>query len=457
MTRSLFARGVRYSPHKQVVLHRVFRHKLTLLSALYFVEGIPWGFQSQALPVFLRTHHESLTFIGWMSALSLPWMAKTLWAPCVDRFGSARFGRRKSWIVPCQVALALCCLGAAYAAVHHALLALLILVFLMNACAATMDIAVDALAVDVLKEHELGTGNITQVVGYKVGSLVSGGVLVWATARAGWGWLFIWMAALVAAVAVVTFFVREPTAASSGNTTHAHALPIREIVALVKSAMTRPGTVAFVAFIATYKLGEQLVESMYKPFLIDNGFSAPQVGLWVGTFGMTASLTGSFLGGFLASHGSPFRAVAISASLRLLPLVAIFGLTLGVPTPAGVIWSTIAEHFFGGLLTTAVFAYMMGQTDRRVGATHFTLLANIEMLGKAPIPIVAGKMGEIYGYSVVFGVGALVSGALLLLLIPLRKLAPLGEPTAVKVGKLHVAGMSGVSSGATDPPPRHIG
>jgi PAT family beta-lactamase induction signal transducer AmpG len=380
-------------------LHRVFRHKLTLLSALYFVEGIPWGFQSQALPIYLRTHHESLAFIGLVNSLSLPWMCKTLWAPCVDRFGSTRFGRRKSWIVPCQVALALCCLGAAHASVHGALALLLGLVFLMNACAATMDIAVDALAVDVLKEHELGTGNITQVVGYKVGSLVSGGLLVWATAAAGWGWLFVWMAALVGAVALITFFVREPTAQSEGNDHDTTALPLRDIIHRVRGAMSRRGTVAFLAFIATYKLGEQLVDSMFKPFLVDSGFSAAQVGLWVGTFGMLASLTGSFLGGFLASHGSPFRAVAVSAVLRLLPLIAVFGLTLGHPTESAVIWSTIAEHFFGGLLTTAVFAYMMGQTDRRVGATHYTLLANIEMLGKAPVPMVAGVFAQVYGYS----------------------------------------------------------
>ncbi len=414
-------------------MHRVFRHKLTLLSALYFVEGIPWGFQSQALPIYLRTHHQSLTFIGLMNFLSLPWMAKTLWAPCVDRFGSAKFGRRKSWIVPCQIALVLSCIAAAFAAVHHALGVLLGLVVVMNACAATMDIAVDALAVDVLKEHELGTGNITQVVGYKVGSLVSGGLLVWATASAGWGWLFIWMAALVAAVAVVTFFVREPTAASSGNVHASVALPLREIIEVVKRAMSRRGTVAFLAFIATYKLGEQLVDAMFKPFLIDGGFSAAQVGLWVGTFGMLASLTGSFLGGFLASHGSPFRAVAISAVLRLLPLIAVFGLTLGHPTESAVIWSTIAEHFFGGLLTTAVFAYMMGQTDRRVGATHYTLLSNVEMLGKAPIPAIAGPMAQLFGYAAVFGVGAIVSCVLLLLLIPLRRLAPLAEPTKTEV------------------------
>ena len=76
---------------------------------------------------------------------------------------------------------------------------------------------------------------------------------------------------------------------------------------------------------------------------------------------------------------------------------------------------------------------MMGQTDRRVGATHYTLLANIEMLGKAPIPILAGFFAQHYGYATVFAVGAFVSFVLLCLLIPMRKLAPLSEPTVTEV------------------------
>src|SRR5215216_6637526 len=90
--------------------------KLALLSALYFVEGMPWGFQSKALPVYLRSSGVSLTLIGLLNLLSLPWMTKVLWAPLVDRYGWRRFGRRKSWIVPLQVGLiTLACFAASAA------------------------------------------------------------------------------------------------------------------------------------------------------------------------------------------------------------------------------------------------------------------------------------------------------------------------------------------------------
>ena len=152
--------------------------RLAILSALYLVEGLPFGFQAVALPVYLRSHGVSLEAIGLVGALSLPWILKPLWAPLIDRYGSARFGRRKSWIVPLQLALAMTCLLASQVPPERPSW-LLSLVFLMNLFAATQDIAVDGWAVDLLSDEELGPGNAAQVVGYKVGMLTGGGLLVW--------------------------------------------------------------------------------------------------------------------------------------------------------------------------------------------------------------------------------------------------------------------------------------
>ena len=49
-------------------------------------------------------------------------------------------------------------------------------------------------------------------------------------------------------------------------------------------------------------------------------------------------------------------------------------------TPAIIYGITGLEHFFAGLVTTCMFAFMMSKVDRSVGATHFTLLAAVEVL-----------------------------------------------------------------------------
>ena len=405
------------------------RHRLGLLWTLYFVQGVPFGFQTTALLVYLRESGVSLTTIGLTSVLALPWMLKFLWAPLVDRFSSNRRGRRRSWILPLQIALALACAAGALADPASHLGALLVLVFVMNLCAATLDIAVDGLAVDLLSVEELGKGNIAQVVGFKVGMLTGGGLLVWASGFIGWRGLFVAMAALVTASLAVTLRFREPPlpdAAAGGKPTFGR------ILGALRMAVTARGAIWLLLFIATYKLGESMADTMFRPFLVDAGFSREQIGLWLGTWGMLFSIAGSTAGGYLASRLPILSALSIAATLRVLPLAALWWLAASGATAAGVITVTCAEHFFGGALTTSLFAFMMSRIDRRIGATHYTMLAALEVWGKLSAQSVSGLIADKTSYVFVFGLAAAISLAFLGLLPTLRRTArPAGVTTAV--------------------------
>lgn len=400
--------------------------KLLLLAALYLVQGLPYGFQATALPAWLRESGVSLAGIGFLTLLAAPWSAKVLWAPLVDRTGPGRLGRRRRWLLPLQLILAATCAAAAFVPVPEALALLLALVFVMNLVAATQDIAVDGLAVDLLEGGELGYGNAAQVVGFKVGMLLGGGLLVWATRFIGWSGLFLCMAGATLGAALLVALFREPPPL------RAHEAPpgFRAILATALAATRRPGMGWVLAFIATYKLGETLIDVMFKPFLVDQGYTTEQIGLWVGSWGLGFSIVGSLAGGVLASRQPLVRAVGIAALLRVGPLVAEWALAAYGAPEAAVIATTCAEHFFGGVLTTTMFAFMMAQVDRRIGATHFTLLAVVEVVGKAPAGLVSGVLAQTLGYPGLFALGCVLSLAFLLLLVPLRRITP--PPTGAR-------------------------
>ena len=110
----------------------------------------------------------------------------------------------------------------------------------------------------------------------------------------------------------------------------------------------------------------------------------------------------------------------------MFPLGWEWWLALQGPTETGVIAATVAEHFFGGVLTTSMFAFMMSRVDRRIGATHYTLLASVEVMGKGPSGPLAGllysKLG--WSYAEVFLLGTVLSVVFVGLLLPLRRGAP---------------------------------
>jgi MFS family permease len=391
--------------------------RIAWLASLYLVQGLPFGFQANALAVLLRQQGISLTHIALTSALALPWSFKALWAPFVDKHWSASVGKRRSWILPMQALLILAMVISAFLPLSEGVTPILVLVLLMNLFAATMDIAVDGLAVDVLRASELGIGNATQVVGYKIGMLMGGGLLVWASARFGLGWsgIFFLMATVVGVVLVTSLFMREEKHAQIGNlegassnsehaSSHSEQLTITVIVGRLREALTTPTAGWVIALLATYKLGESLVDPVFQPVLLDQGMEAAEIGLIVGTFGMVASIAGSLGGGFLATRGSPLNALGYVAVLRVL---AIFGQWLiasfGPFAQGWVALATCAEHLASGALTTIMFAFMMERVDKRIGATHYTVLATLEVLGKAPLSLSAGYLAETLGVRVSFG------------------------------------------------------
>jgi MFS family permease len=411
------------------------RARIAWLASLYLVQGLPFGFQANALSALLRDQGVSLTRITLTTALALPWSLKALWAPLVDRHHVPALGRRRSWIVPMQVLLALAMVAAAWAPVRPDPTPLLVAILLMNLFAATMDIAVDGLAVDLLEERELGAGNAAQVVGYKVGMLAGGGLLVWASERLGVGWsgLFFAMAALVAVVLVVTLGVDERALAGparlsaaglgAGAATH---VSLRAILGALRAALARPDARWVIALLLTYKLGESLIDPVFNALLVDHGMTRADIGLVVGTWGMAASIAGSLVGGLLASRASVLSAFRVAGMLRVGALGLQWAIAAFGPLPhAAVAFASVAEHLVSGALTTIMFAFMMQRVDRRIGATHYTVLATLEVLGKAPLAVASGWIADRVGAPISFGIAVgLAAGWVLLLAVASPRLAP---------------------------------
>ncbi len=400
--------------------------KLAVLGALYLVQGLPFGFQGSALQLYLLDRGVSLAGVGFAGALALPWMLKILFAPFVDRYYSRRFGRRRSWILPLQAGLASTCLAAAFVPADEQLAVLLGLVFAMNLFAAIMDIAVDGLAVDVLEPGELGYGNIAQVVGYKFGMLAGGGLSVWASDYVGWSGAFGGMAVVVVVVMAAIFVFSEPKSDRRSAEPAPTTLP--DLLALLARALRVRSMMWLLLFVATYKVGESMADAMFKPFLYGVGFSKQDIALWVVSWGMGFSILGSVLGGVLASRISLLRAVAITATLRALAVGGEWWLSTHVPTSAEVITVTAVEHLCGGALTTAMFALMMSSVDSRIGATHYTLLATVEVAGKAPGALLSGVVAQRWSLMDMFGLATLLSVAFLGLLWPVARAT--GRPSA---------------------------
>ena len=147
------------------------------LCALYFAQGIPWGFMLITLPSYLSFNYQiSDSDIGNLKAIILvPWSFKLIWAPLMDSFTIRSMGRRRPWIIGSELMMALTLLGfIGIADPSQELKFILYMFFLHNCFASLQDVCTDALAVDILPPHEQGQTNglmwASKLIGKGVGA-----------------------------------------------------------------------------------------------------------------------------------------------------------------------------------------------------------------------------------------------------------------------------------------------
>lgn len=395
------------------------RARLTWLGLLYFVQGLPFGVQVGILPVLLRTNGASRSTIAYASALALPWSLKFLIAPFVERSRLPGIGPRRSWILGMQLVASIAFAGLAATATSHDLAPILVAVFLANTAMAVLDVAVDGLAVDLLRDAELGAGNAAQVGGYKLGMLAAGGLAMQLLRWFDWSAVFGVMLLPIVAAFVVTWFAREPDERAPVVRGAIHASDVRR---MAYELVSRPASRWLLVLLLGYKAGESLADAQFRPFLVDAGFTPEDIGILAGVFGAAASVLGSFVGGAVASRSrSLVRALFLVAAFRVLPLIAQASLAFVRPSAEAVLAVSLFEHFGGGMLTTVVFALMMSSVDRRFGATSFTLLATVETIGKGFAGFASGAIADRFGDRVVFSAAVLLSTLFLLLARPMSR------------------------------------
>lgn len=393
---------------------RDFRIKLAVLACLYISQGVPFGFFSQALPAILRSYGVDLKVISIVSAFAFPWSLKFLWAPWVDRYGNARIGHRKSWILPLQACVALILVAIAWlnpATLDMEMLVPLVgLLFLVNLAASTQDVATDGLAVTSLDEHERGYGNGIQVSGFRVGMVAGGGGILMLMGVWGWTPSFLAMAALIVVVTIPVLFFREP----------AHPLSDAERESLqwwptLSSFVQRPGIKQWLGVVIAFKMGDSFGSGMTKPMLVDIGLSLEDIGLVSGFVALLAAIAGGLAGGWAVLTLGRKRALLTFGGLQGLSMLGLVWIAAVKPGLVAIAAVVSVEHFVSGMATAAIFTCMMDACRKTHAGSDYTLQASLHVGATGLVYLFSGFSADSFGYPIHFGIAVVVA---LLALLP---------------------------------------
>lgn len=349
------------------------------LLVLGFASGLPLALTSGTLQAWATVAGVSLTQIGFLTLVGSAYTLKFLWAPFIDRYAPPLLGRRRGWIVLCQLLLGLSIASMGFFDPSQQLGLIALIAVFVAFVSATQDIAFDAYSTDVLRSNERAAGAAVKVLGYRLAMIMSSGVaLVVADQWLGWSGMYFMMGAMMLVCGVATFLAPEPEVLVEPPTSLRRAV-VDPLVEFFK----RPEALSILLLILLYKLGDAFSGALTTTFLIRGvGFSVSEVGTINKIFGLAATVIGALVGGGMMARLGLYRSLMLFGFLQAFSNAGYWFLAVTEPHVLLMGLVVAGENFCGGMGTAAFVALLMALCNHRFSATQFALLSALSAVGR---------------------------------------------------------------------------
>ncbi len=386
--------------------------RLFTLCVLYAAQGIPFGFMATALPAYIKSAGVADAILGSALAMTtLPYTFKWIWGPLMDLITIPSLGRRRPWIMFAQLMMAvtvLAILAIPDVTVDVELLAWIILIH--SVFNSMQDVAVDALAVDLLDDSERGRANGLMYACKYGGVVVGAGVMPRVIDAYGLTTALVLQTGILLAIMLVPMLVRERQGPP----------PERVKIHEVFDGIAQVSTLRSTLFAALLILGLNIgIGTLY---IVGIGLYTNELG-WdptdytdlVGGIQPIVGFAASILGGFLADLVGPKRMTMI-ASFALGAGWVMFSLAQPLWTNDAFIY-VVAIWDVGcmSVMLVSSYALCMAVSWPRVAATQFAAYMALANMSSTIGYRLGGIAMEHVTYRELYVIAGIVQGAVTLL------------------------------------------
>ncbi|MCY3858869.1 MAG: MFS transporter [Gammaproteobacteria bacterium] len=392
--------------------------RFTVIGFMYFSQGLPLGLFGVAFPTHLAeigfTKSEIATFLA---IIGLPWAFKFLAGPLMDRVSFLIYGHRRPWVVIAQIGLMITfATSAVVASVGEPdLLVLAGCGFVLNVFASTQDVAVDGLAIGVLKEGERSKATALMFGSQSIGrfaGMVGGGFLLGA---------FGISAACVAASLTVFLLLLLPVMLKERSiekrfpwSEEGQIAP--EILALKVDAfflmlfdilkkLAAPISLFFiVAFFCDSVAGGLLGAYLPSFSVIDLGWDDGAYNAWFGTIGLITAGTGLLLSPVFDYYGQRNCMIVLCAitAAGIVAFVSVPFLQEGLGWHIFMLGFWLSQHLFAVLIISSC----MELVTPKIAASQFAIYMSIANLSTTIGTSMIALVGDVWPFEVVLMLAA---------------------------------------------------
>lgn len=394
--------------------------RFALLTSCYFAQGVPLGLLSVAVPPRLAELGYGVSDVALVgTVVALPWAIKLIGGPFMDRFKFPAMGFRRPWVLAAQAGLTLSLIAMAFVPLGAdvSLVPLMAVGFLVNAFAATQDVAVDGMAIDVLEMDERGRANAFMGFGQSAGSAAFGALCGYLLSQWGIAVGAIACAAMLAVVFVFAAVVRERPGERLLPWTEGRATEraetakrgFRSIFTDLMRVLFLPMSLLLVAVEFINRVRDGMAVAVFPVFAVEQlGYTTPEYANFTGIVGLASAFAGAMLGFVIDRHGAKrFLLVALAGSAAC-HLVAGSLPSLWEEADEILVLAALA-YLFTQLIFVATIALFMNLCWPRIAATQFAIYMSLANLSRT---VGSGGMAVV-GDQLTYAQDFLIMGALL--------------------------------------------
>jgi len=388
--------------------------RMAVVLFLGISSGLPFALSHGTLQAWFTDAGLSLRDIGWVGLAVFPYNFKFLWAPVMDRWVPPFLGRRRGWILICQLLLCITTASMVFFSPETHPNILFFIACLLAFFSASQDIVVDAYRTDVLNPEERALGGAMGVNGYRIAMLISGAFALIIADHWGWRICYLSMTALMAINTIATFLGPEPKAVATPKTFRDCAvLPFADF-------LKRPQAIWILLFIVFYKLGDAFAGSLNQTYLMrEIHMTLSEIGTLGKFTGFFGTILGTTAGGLLVFKLGWFRSLVIFGVLQAVSNLAYMPLMWTGPNYLIAGFALLVENFCGGMAAAAFVGLLMNLCNARFSAFQYALFSSLSAVGVSFIKYPASIIAENYGWNTYFIASLALSlpGILLLFLL----------------------------------------
>jgi PAT family beta-lactamase induction signal transducer AmpG len=290
-----------------------------------------------------------------------------------------------------------------------------------NSFGAMQDVAIDALAVNTLREDERGIANGLMFAGASIGQLVGGSGVLFMAPYTGFQPTFFFVAACILLVTVfVVLPMREapgePRPTVAGSRLRSAAAEIRDFaLSSFRSFLGTRGALSGLVFALLPSGAMCLGLALQTNLAVELGMKDDEVA-WLNVWSTVINAAGCVLGGWLSDRYGRRRTLAVFVALQSVPVLYLMNelarhgwimpVEMNVPNRPSVppvlvmaLWiATLVYNLFNGFMYGTRAAIFMDVTNPKVAATQFTAYMAMLNLAISYSANWQGIAAEAWGY-----------------------------------------------------------